>query len=195
MVAVDMTGFGKSPPMTYAYSLDDYAREIKGVIDELGEDKIDVVAHSFGARVLVRLLADEKRIDKIILTGAAGLKPRRTLKYHIKRDLFKILSVFVPKSRLKCFYSSDYNCLSSVMKESFKLIIRETLDEEYKKITNRTLIVFGKDDRETPLYAAERMRKCVKDSRLVVIARAGHFCFSERPAEFNSAVFSFLMEK
>lgn len=98
VVAVDMSGFGGSPPMTYAYSLDDYAAEIKRVIDELGDDKIIVMAHSFGARVAVRLLRDEKRIDKLIFTGAAGLKPRRSVRYGLKRALFCCLKILCRKT-------------------------------------------------------------------------------------------------
>ena len=190
-----MTGFGESDSMKYPYSLDDYVAEIKGVIDLLGVEKVDVVAHSFGARVLVKLLAVDKRIDKIVLTGAAGLGKRRGMKYFFKRTLFKILKSFIPREKLKKFYSSDYLSLSPVMKESFKLIVGEDLTEYYKKIKNEALIIFGAKDKETPVKTAKRMKKCVKRSRLVVLSRSGHFCFCERPNAFNSKVFSFLMEK
>ena len=192
VVAVDMTGFGNSPMMKKPYSLDDYAAEISSVIDTLNVKKVDIIAHSFGARVLVRLLKTDDRIDKIVLTGAAGLKPRRTVKYVLNKLKFNALSHFIPREKLKKYYSEDYNSLNDVMKESFKLIIGDRLDEEYKKIKNETLLVFGKDDRETPLYAAKRMRKYIKNSKLKVLPHAGHFCFCEFPDEFNGVVFSFL---
>lgn len=195
VVAIDMTGFGHSPPMNRPYNLDDYAAEVKRVIDELGEDKIDVVAHSFGARVLVKLLKTEPRIDRIVLTGAAGLKPRIRVKYLFKTFLFKILRRFFKREKLKWFYSAEYLSLSAVMRESFKLIIGEDLTTEYAGINRKTLLVFGKKDRETPLSAAKRMKKLIYGSKLVVLSREGHFCFSENPQEFNGAVFSFLMRK
>ena len=193
VVAVDMSGFGGNPPMTYAYSLDDYAAEIKRVIDELGDDKIIVMAHSFGARVAVRLLRDEKRIDKLIFTGAAGLKPRRSVRYGLKRALFLLLKNFVPKDRLVCFYSSDYRSLSPIMRESFKKIVADNLDEEYAAIKIRTLLIFGENDKETPLYMARRMNALMENSELTVINGAGHFAFVDKPAEFNGAVLSFLL--
>ena len=193
VIAVDMTGFGESPPMKTPYSVSDYAEEIKRVIDEIGEEKIDVVAHSFGGRVLVKLLQTEKRIDKIVLTGSAGLKPGRGIKYYAKIFLFKVLSKFVKKEKLKRFYSSDYLKLNEVMRESFKLIIKENLIKEYSEIQNRTLLIFGKKDKETPLYMAKQMRKLIKNSELVVLRKEGHFCFMENPTAFNGAVFSFLM--
>ena len=105
------------------------------------------------------------------------------------------MSKFVKKERLKGFYSPDYLALSPMMRESFKLIIREDLKDEYGKIKNRTLLVFGKKDKETPLYMAKRMRKLIKSSELVVMRNVGHFCFSKNPEAFNGAVFSFLMRK
>ena len=91
VIAVDMSGFGESPPLKYPYSVGDYAEEIRKVIDEIGERKIYVLAHSFGARVAVKLAGSDDRIEKIIFTGAAGLKPRRSVRYKVKRALFLFL--------------------------------------------------------------------------------------------------------
>ncbi|MBQ7373179.1 MAG: alpha/beta hydrolase [Clostridia bacterium] len=195
VVAVDMTGFGKSKLMEYPYSLDDYANEIRELLDKLGEKKVDLLAHSFGARVAVRLLKDEKRIDKIVFTGAAGLKPRKSIKYFFKKASFFILKNFVKREKLKFLYSKDYQNLSPVMKKSFQKIISDNLNDEYSKIQNRTLLIFGKKDRQTPPYMAKLMKKLIKKSRLYFFANAGHFCFIEKPDEFNSLVFSFLTEK
>lgn len=195
VIAPDMTGFGNSEKMTEPYSLKDYAEEIKNLLDALKIDKTDAIAHSFGARVLVKLIENERRIDKIVLTGAAGLKPRRTLKYFYKRWAFLFLSKFKDKTFLSRFYSTDYNALDPVMKESFKLIVNERLEKNYSNIKNKTLLVFGSKDKETPLYMAKLMKKLVKGSKLLVIKNAGHFCFLDAPAAFDMAVFSFLTEK
>ena len=50
VVAVDMTGFGKAEQMQSPFSVGDYVTEIQGVLDLLGEEKIDLLAHSFGGR-------------------------------------------------------------------------------------------------------------------------------------------------
>lgn len=195
VIAVDMSGFGKSPQIKYPYSLDDYAREIKRVLDEIGADKADLLAHSFGARVAVRLLKSEKRIDKIVFTGAAGLTPRRNFRYAVRRASFLILKNFLPREKLTKFYSSDYVNLSPVMRESFKKIIADNLDDEYAKISNRTLLIFGKNDTETPLYMARKMNKLMKNSSLAVLKGTGHFCFAEKSAEFNGKVAEFLLSR
>ncbi len=194
VIAPDMTGFGENATMSRPYTLDDYADEISRVLDEIGSDTVYVLAHSFGARVAVRLLSrGEKRISKLVLTGAAGMK-NRSLFLKAKKGTFRLLRRFLPKEKLIGFYSSDYRGLSPVMQKSFLSVVNETLDEEYAKIQIPTLLVFGKKDRETPLVLAKRMKKTVKCGKLVVLPDSGHFCFSEKPDRFNGAVLKFLLE-
>lgn len=193
VIAIDMRGFGKSEEMDYPYSLDDYVSEVEGILNEIGEERVDVLAHSFGARVAIRLAYKDKRIDRIVFTGAAGLKPRRGLKYFFRRASFFILKRLVKREKLKFLYSEDYRNLPEVKKKSFQKIVNEHLDKEAKELTNKCLLIFGKKDRQTPLYMAYRMKKLVKESRLTVMGDCGHFCFAEKPDEFNGEVFRFLM--
>ena len=67
-------------------------------------------------------------------------------------------------------------------------------ETQYKKLNNDCLIVFGSRDKQTPLSYAKRMKKLIKNSRLVVLNGLGHFCFSEDPDGFNGVVFGFLSE-
>ena len=79
------------------------------------------------------------------------------------------------------------------MKESFKLIISETLDDKLIDIKNPTLLIFGENDKETPLYMAKKMEQGIKNSSLTVIPNAGHFCFMEKPLKFNMEVREFFL--
>ena len=193
VIAIDMRGFGKSLEMEYPYSLDDYVLEIKDILDEIGEERVDVIAHSFGARVAVKLANIDNRIDKIVFTGAAGLKPRRGFKYLFRKASFFILKRLVKKEKLSFLYSEDYRNLSNVKKKSFQKIISEHLDGEYEKLNNKSLLIFGKRDKQTPPYMARKMSKKIKASRLILMRYCGHFCFAENAEKFNGEVFKFLM--
>ena len=192
VIAPDMTGFGESADIPYPYSLDDYVREIILLIDELKLKKYSIVAHSFGARVAVKLALKDDRVDKLVLTGGAGLKPKRSLKYYAKVYSYKLLKKFIPKEKLKNFGSSDYKNLSPVMKESFVKIVNEHLDGVVGGIKNQTLILHGELDRETPLYLAKRYNQKIKNSTLKIIKGSGHFAFIDDPVSFNFYLSGFL---
>ncbi len=191
-----MQGFGENIGMQYPYSLSDYVQEVKDYITEHGILRPHVVAHSFGARVVVKALSREPELfDRVVITGGAGLKPRRTFKKAIKKLCFNFLKIFVKREKLSVFYSSDYLKLDPVMRQSFKLIVGEHLDEEAKKIPNRTLLVYGRQDKETPLYMARRFNKYIVNSTLLVIDGAGHFAFVDKPSKFNREVREFLLSE
>jgi pimeloyl-ACP methyl ester carboxylesterase len=54
-----------------------------------------------------------------------------------------------------------------------------------------TLLLWGRDDRRSPLSAAEAIRDSIPGARLVVIENAGHLSSAEQPARFNAEVREF----
>ena len=179
--------------MPFPYSLDDYAEEVKDFITENHLNKPSVIAHSFGGRIAIRLASKSPDLfDKIVLTGCAGLKPRRALKKSVKKLAFSVLKKFVKREKLTAFYSPDYLALDEVMKKSFVKIVAERLDGEIDKIQNRTLIINGNKDKDTPLYMAKKLNRRIKNSRLSIYKGAGHFCFIDKPQKFNKEVEEFL---
>ncbi len=179
--------------MPYPYALSDYARDVSRLIDRIVKEegeKVNVVAHSFGARVLFKLLPDT-RIDKIVLTGAAGIKPRFSIKKSLRVARYKIRKKLgLDVSR---FGSSDYKALDPVMKQSFVKIVGERLENRIKRVKKPCLIVSGTLDTETPLYTAKRLNKLITSSRLITIRKAGHFAFIDDAHAFNLIVKEFLL--
>ena len=101
----------------------------------------------------------------------------------------------VSREKLSAFYSPDYLKLSPIMKESFKLIIREHLDGSLSKIKNPTLVIFGDGDKETPPYMARRFHRGIENSELIIVKDAGHFCFIDKSVKFNTEVREFLLSQ
>ena len=69
-VALDLPGFGSSPPPDRAWGADDYAVGVIAVLEEMHSPMV-VLGHSFGGRVAVCVAA--RRADLVgglILTGA-----------------------------------------------------------------------------------------------------------------------------
>jgi pimeloyl-ACP methyl ester carboxylesterase len=203
---VDFPGFGRSPEPTSAWDIDNYADLIEKFITEnLLEESIDLIAHSFGARVALKLLTRPKvssKIDKVVFTGAAGLKPKRSTSYYFKKYTAKTLKMpfnLLPKnlrekglhslrqtSLWKSLGSSDYQKLSGVMRETFVACVNEHLDYLVPKVEHEILLVWGKNDIATPLYQGKQLEKLLKESALVTIQGAGHYAFLDKPKQFAS---------
>ena len=192
--APDFKGFGNNKGMSYPYSLDDYILELKEYFYKNSIKSPSVVAHSFGGRVAIKCAyLDKSFFDKIVLTGSAGLKPKKTIKKMIKRCVFNLSKRFIKKEKLKAFYSKDYLALDGVMQKSFIKIVNEHLDYCLEKIQNKTLIINGKNDKETPIYMAKRLNLAIKNSNLILLSNAGHFSFIDKPNLFNMEVGKFLL--
>ena len=90
------------------------------------------------------------------------------------------------------FGSSDYILLSPNMKRTFINIVKTHLDDYLEGVEARTLIIFGEDDKETPVYMAKRFKKKIKNSELFIMENSGHFCFLDNKYIFIKTLKNFL---
>lgn len=89
--------------------------------------------------------------------------------------------------------SPDYKALKSdVMRETFKKVISLDLTKSLKDIKRPTLLIWGENDVDTPLYMAKIMEKNIPDSGLVVLKDSAHFSYVEKSYEYNMIVDNFL---
>ena len=181
--------------MEHPYSLSDYVDSVKEYMVENNILFPHVIAHSFGARIVIKALSQNINLfDKVVITGGAGLKPKFSFKKSLKRVVFKTLKPFLGKERLKGFYSQDYLALSPVMKQSFIKIVNEHLDDRLPLLNGKKmLLIYGDKDKQTPLYMARRISKIITTSTLSVYKDAGHFAFVDCPLKFNLEVKEFLL--
>lgn len=193
MLFVDFPPFGKSgAPVDW--TIFTYANMVISLCDNLGIKKFNLIGHSFGGRVaiLVSVLC-KGQVPNLVLVDSAGLKPRRSLGYWLRVLRYKI------RKRLgwdvSNFGSCDYLALDCHMRKVFNNIVTMHLDEFLPYIKARTLIVFGKDDRVTPVYMAKKLRRKIKNSNLLLLDNAGHFSFVDKRVEFITSLKSFLEEK
>ena len=207
VVVIDFPGQGgKSGIPKEACGVPEYGEMVKKFLELLKIEKPDVIGHSFGGRVIIYLASKYTEIfNKIILTDAAGIKPKISIKRFIKIKSYKfgkfILNMFCPKAKReqklnelrKKYGSSDYALLSSdVMRETFNKVINLDLKNNLKDIKSPTLLIWGEKDESTPLYMAKIMEKEIKDSGLVVLENAGHFSYLDESYRYNLIVENFL---
>ena len=66
-------------------------------------------------------------------------------------------------------------------------------DQTYllERIDTPTLILWGKNDKETPLYMANKLEKKIKDSKLILL-EGGHYAYVEDLANFVKILSAFV---
>ncbi len=194
VTAIDFLGFGKSNPLTEPFSVEDYAKWTKEVLDALGVCVPHVVAHSFGCRVAVKMSKLYPDLfDKIVLTGPAGIILPRTWRYKCKVGAYRFCKKLFPNFAERKFGSKEYRTLAPVMKESYKKIVNEDLRTDASCVGNRVLIIEGTQDRTTTLQEAKIYEQAFPDARLTTV-EGGHFAFVDNPLLFNILTEEFLYE-
>jgi pimeloyl-ACP methyl ester carboxylesterase len=202
--AIDLPGFGESAEPPEAWDVAAYARVVLGVCDELGLERFSLVGHSFGARIGIVIAATEPdRIARMVLTGAAGLKPRRKPSYYARVGVAKAGRVVgavggAPGRRLQDrmrqrVAATDWLEASETMRGTFRRVIAEDLAPYLPRIRASTLLIWGDGDADTPLWMGQRMEASIRDAGLVVL-EGGHYVYAERAAEFNRIAAHFLAE-
>ena len=89
VIAPDMLGFGQSDkPIADIYSLDDHARRVFALADDLGIDTFTLLVHDVGGFVGWRMLEfAPDRLDRLIITGTAlsleGVTPNELAQMHL----------------------------------------------------------------------------------------------------------------
>ncbi len=189
-VALDFPGFGGSEEPKTPWGVEDFAAVTRKFAEELGIYGCDVIAHSHGGRVAIYLASEDKRMfHKLVLIDAAGVKPRRSFTYYVKVYSYKLLKrlakckfldrTFKLSERQKNAGSADYKATSGIMRQTFVRLVNCDLADRLHKVENETLLVWGENDNDTPLYMAELMKKRMKNAGLAVIEGAGHFSYAD----------------
>lgn len=193
VLMVDFPPFGKSDKSILDWNIFTYAGMLMSLCEHLSIEKADFLGHSFGGRIAIIISAVKRSLVRsLVLVDSAGMKPRRKIRYYFRLFSFKIRRYLHLKT--SGYGSKDYMALSPEMQQTFKSIVGTYLEVYAKKIFVPTLIVWGKKDKETPLYMAKRLNRLIKDSRLEIIDNGGHFSFLDCPLEFFSIVYQFLEE-
>ena len=205
VIALDSPGFGKSDIPESPWDVGSYSAFLAAFMNQTGLTKTDIIAHSFGGRIAIRLAVEQPEIiNKLILVNSSGIKPCRTYKYYFKTFLAKtgkIASKFLgePGNKFKKMIyehigSKDFQN-AGAMRNTFIKIINEDLQPLLKNIITPTLLIWGENDKETPVYMGKIMEKEIKDSGLVILKNAGHYSYLDQFHQFCTIVNNFLQTK
>lgn len=201
---IDMPGFGSSPEPAEVWGVEEYTRLIEDFIAMEGLQRPVVAGHSFGGRVTILLASRNENVDSVVLIDAAGIKPRRSLKYYFKVYSFKTskkLATLIygkekAQKRIDAMRakrgSTDYAQSSPRMRAIMSRVVNEDLTACLPKIKVPALLIWGEDDTATPMRDAKLMEKLIPDAGLVSFSGCGHYSFLDNPGQFRAVLASFL---
>jgi 4,5:9,10-diseco-3-hydroxy-5,9,17-trioxoandrosta-1(10),2-diene-4-oate hydrolase len=216
VILPDLPGFAKSDkPAVEGGVLTFMAKAIKDLMDALDIPRAHFVGNSLGGATTMKFALDyPDRIQRIVLMGAPALalftpQPAEGIKH--------LIGYYAPPGpsmeKLRAFLNVmvyDGSALTDqLIKERYEASIQpdlvanpilsprsrtvfEPIWKDLGSIKNKTLIVWGRDDRTVTLDHSFFLLNQLQDVRLHVFGKCGHWAQWEKAAEFNRLVADFL---
>lgn len=203
---VDLPGHGASSEPPTPWGVDDFTLLMEKFVKAFNINDPVLIGHSFGGRISI-LMASKNPLSRIVLVDAAGIKPNRSLKYYLKVYSFKaakrILPIIFGKKRGGKMIdawrgkagSADYRNSSPIMRAVMSRCVNEDLTDRLHLIKASTLLLWGDNDKATPLADAKKMERLIPDAGLVSWPDCGHYSFLDNPMAFRAVLRNFLLTK
>jgi 3-oxoadipate enol-lactonase len=211
-VAADFRGFGEStgrPP----YSMDQYADDLAGLLDQLRIDKVVLVGCSMGGYVSFAFWRRHRhRIRALVLADTrAGADSEETAAR--RRNLIQLAraegSTAIANAQIASLVGKTtrekqpdtYDAVHRMMAQApvegvvgalEAMMRRPDSSDVLPTIDVPTLVVVGDEDAVTQPKEARAMQERIPGSRLEIMGQAGHLSSLERPAAFNHVLTEFL---
>jgi 4,5:9,10-diseco-3-hydroxy-5,9,17-trioxoandrosta-1(10),2-diene-4-oate hydrolase len=216
VILPDLPGFAKSDkPAVEGGLLTFMAKAMKDLMDALDIPRAHFVGNSLGGATTIKFALDyPDRIQRIVLMGAPSLalftpQPAEGIKH--------LMGYYAPPGpsmeKLRAFLNVmvyDASALTDqLIKERYEASIQpdllanpilsprnravfEPFWKDIANIKNKTLVVWGRDDRTVTLDHSFFLLNQLQDVRLHVFGKCGHWAQWEKSAEFNRLVSDFL---
>jgi pimeloyl-ACP methyl ester carboxylesterase len=218
-IALDLPGYGYSDkPADAHYTIDEQARAVIGLMDQLGIEKALIAGASYGGAVASIIALDyPERVNRLILVGAVtndDAKRKLLLRISclpligdVATPLF-LGSRWILRKRMQDMYrrmgrpinekmvASRHHLLATsnthrAMLRTARHWSANRIEREAFLIRQPTLLVWGDDDDHIPIENALRMRDSIPNAKLIVFRNCGHLPPAEQPEKFVELVAEF----
>jgi non-heme chloroperoxidase len=218
-IGITLRGFGQSDKPYGKYDYDQFASDIKSVLDQLDIKDATIGGHSMGGAIALHYVAkyNGAHIKKLALFSAAA--PCHTKKadypypFFTKEDITQwvelndsnrpaLLAAVGEKFTLSAtsltpgigqwLYSLEMQSSAYAMEQALIALRDEDLRSDLPKIKVPTLIFNAKEDKIVAFALAEQMNKAIAGSVLVPFEKSGHASFIEEKDKFNEEFIKFL---
>lgn len=215
VIAMDLRGFGWTDRPPGDYSNTAQARLVLALLDQLGVERAAFVGHSYGAGVVLRLaLLAPERVERIALYDAWAYSGQLPAFFHVARADGIGEAIFAAwygeraEDRMAMAFF-DQRFVTMELIDAVEVSLRrpgtyaaalaavrgmhyEEVEETYGTLTQPTLLLWGREDRVTPLEIGETLARQLPGARLVVYPGCGHFPMIEHAAQSTAELVRFL---
>lgn len=186
--APDLLGYGRSPkPADGDYSIAGQEKYIADFIQALGLQKPHVAGWSMGGWIALKLALDHPdMVDRVVVYDAAGVRagmpaPGNTFDINTPEDVDRLVAKMEPEAKpLPRFVARDavrrFQENEPITQRYLTSMTggKDLLDDKLSQLTSPLLIVWGSEDKLTPLAVGQAMHSMVKTSELDVLEGCGH---------------------
>ncbi len=219
VIGITLRGFGQSDKPYGKYDYDQFASDIKAVLDKLDIKDATLAGHSMGGAIALHYTAkyNGAHLSKLALFSAAAplhtKRPDYPYPLFTKEDITKwvglnnedrpaflgtlaerfVLSLTSLKPEIGAWLGSIEMQSSPYAMEQALIALRdEDLRADLPKIKIPTLILHARKDNIVSYELAEQMNKGIAGSVLIPFENSGHASFLEEKDKFNAEFIKFL---
>ena len=189
LILPDLRGFGESTTVDTPYTMDDYASDVVGLLDQLGIQKAAIVGHSMGGYVALafaRLYPD--RVSGLGLVSSQVLADppdRKEARYKSAAEVSEkgidgVVATMTPKftsdEQLQAFAHETMERQQPAAYIGALRAMAERMDSTslLPSFTFPVVIIHGNADALIPADRAREVKAALPQAHLVEIDRAGH---------------------
>lgn len=220
-VGITLRGFGQSDKPFGKYDYDQFADDIKNVLDQMDVKDAVIGGHSMGGAIALHYVAkyNGAHVKKLGLFSVAAPRHTKTADYpypfFTKDDIsqwialnnsdrpallaavgskFTLNSTSISAGIGQWLYSIELQSSAYAMEQALIALRDEDLRADLPKIKIPTLIMHAKDDHIVAYALAQQMNKGIAGSKLVTFDKSGHASFLEEKDKFNEELIKFIKE-
>jgi pimeloyl-ACP methyl ester carboxylesterase len=212
VIAWDAPGHGRSadPPETWRTT--DFVGCLAAFIDAIGVERPHVMGLSWGGGLALALYGQRPDLPRTLVLAAAyagwaGSLPadevarrRETCLREADMPAGEFVPNWLPSLLTERAPAALVDEVAEMMGEfhpaGYRAVVRSFADTDLRgmlgTIAVPTLLLYGAEDRRSPVSVAEDLHARIPGSALVVLPQAGHLANMEAPGPFNRAVREFL---